>query len=268
MTRIAIMRPEEKMNESISLAKSMGFDPICASPLRVDIVDSHDFDEFLDLAINGMLDAIVLTSSIGVRALIQLAERRMRKVDFLALVRRMQVLSIGPQTARSLEGMGVRVDFMPETYSSEGILASLPKRWGAGKRIVVIRSDRGEQKLIGGLRKEGAEVSEVIVYCLVQVQDDPEVKALVAKGLAGEIDTFAFTSPLSAKTFLEAAEGLTSKQAVLDMLGRSIVAAIGKPTKEALEGGGVRVDVVPESAIFEHLLLAIKSVIDKRRRTR
>jgi uroporphyrinogen-III synthase len=192
----------------------------------------------------------------------------MRKVDFLALVRRMQVLSIGPQTARSLEGMGVRVDFMPEIYSSEGILASLPRQWGAGKRIVVIRSDRGERQLIGGLQEEGANVSEVIVYRLVQAQDDPELKALVAKGLAGEIDAYAFTSPLSARTFLEAAEGLTSKQAVLDMLGRSIVAAIGKPTKEALEAGDVRVDVVPESATFEHLLVALKDAIDKRRGTR
>ncbi len=257
------MRPGEKMENSAALAKRYGFDPVCASPLEVRILDSEDFDTFLARLKGGTLDAIVLTSSIGARALLDLAERRMSREQLLALVSKTDVLSIGPQTSKSLESIGFRVQFMPRTYSSEGILRSLPDGWAEGKRVAVIRSDQGDQRLIDGLKAEGANVSEVVVYSLVPVTDTPEMRALMSETLAGKIDVFAFTSPLSARTFLEALEKAAPKETARITLSDAIVAAIGKPTRKALEAEGVRVDIVPPEATFERLLASVDEFLKK-----
>lgn len=263
MTRIAIMRPEEKMEDSAALARKYGFEPVCASPLEVRIVDSEGFDSFLNRLKSGTLDAIILTSAIGARALLDLAEKRMKREELLALVSRTEVLSIGPQTSKSLESIGFHVHFMPRTYSSEGILRSISDGWAEGKRVAVIRSDQGDQKLIEGLVAEGAKVIEVVVYSLVPVTDSPEMRALLSETLAGRIDVFAFTSPLSARTFLDALGHAASKDKVQKVMGDAIVAAIGKPTRKALEAEGIGVDVIPPEATFDRLLAAVDEFLKK-----
>jgi uroporphyrinogen-III synthase len=90
------------------------------------------------------------------------------------------------------------------------------------------------------------------------------MRALVEKGLEGGIDAFVFRNPLSARTSLGAARKYAPRDEVLGMLARFVVGAIGEQTRKALEESGVRVDAVPESAIFEHRLDAIKECVEKR----
>lgn len=263
MKRVAVLRPEEKMADSISVVWSKGLEPVCASPLRVEIVDSECFDHFVSIASSGGIDSVILTSAIGARAMTALAEKRMRRDEFLSLVRSIRVLTIGPQTARALEDMRIRVDLVPETYSSEGILDFLPREEVEGRRIVLVRSDRGERRLLDVLKDRGAVVSELVVYRLVPVTDSPGMRGLVRAFLDGGIDAFAFTSPLSATTFLRAAAESAPMEDVLAALSGSVVGAIGEPTRRALEESGVRVDVVPEAATFERLIDAIKERLDR-----
>jgi uroporphyrinogen-III synthase len=77
------------------------------------------------------------------------------------------------------------------------------------------------------------------------------------KGVRGEIDVFAFTSSMSAKSFIDEARKHYSDEEVDDMLDCAVIAAIGEPTQKTLEDMGVRVDIMPEKATFEDLLKAI-----------
>lgn len=70
---------------------------------------------------------------------------------------------------------------------------------------------------------------------------------------------FAFTSSMSAKSFIDEAKKHYTDEEVEDMLDCAIIAAIGEPTKDTLEQMGVRVDVMPKEATFHALL---QSVID------
>lgn len=72
---------------------------------------------------------------------------------------------------------------------------------------------------------------------------------------------FAFTSSMSAKSFIDEAKKHYTDEEVEDMLDCAIIAAIGEPTQKTLEDLGVRVDIVPKDAIFDVLLQAIADAI-------
>ncbi len=144
---------------------------------------------------------------------------------------------------------------LPVEHTSQGIVRLLANE-ASGRHIFVLRSDHGEPVLVTGLQEQGAAVNDMVVYRLVPI-DTAALDRLVEESLGERIDAYAFTSSLSAQTFIEAAEKRSSRDEVLAILGRATVAAMGPPTKGKLESLGVRVDIVPRSATFEEMLTAI-----------
>jgi uroporphyrinogen-III synthase len=127
-----------------------------------------------------------------------------------------------------------------------------------GKQVVILRSDQGSDVLMKGLTGSGATVKEITVYKLTKVKAGRPLLDMFYKGVRGEIDVFAFTSSMSARSFIEEARKHYSDEEVDDMLDCAVIAAIGEPTQKTLEDMGVRVDIMPEKATFEDLLGAIR----------
>jgi uroporphyrinogen-III synthase len=217
--------------------------------------DDGSIDALLNALRDDKADALVLTSSTGVEAMLEMADRRMDRSEFLNLLEGTTVVAIGPLTAKALEAAGIRVAATPSVHTSQGIVQLL-RETAEGKSMFILRSDHGEPALISGLREAGAKVTEIIVYTLLPKGSDALSK-LVEESMRGRIDAYAFTSSLSAETFLEAAVHTKSKEEVLNILGRSVVAAMGPPTRDKLESMGVKVDIVPASATFESMLIAL-----------
>lgn len=249
--RLAVMRPKDKLEESILLAREMGLDVVAASPLRIEVNDGPEFDAFLRSVKKGEVDVVILTSSTGVEALARMAERR--GVDVASLLSSTYRIAIGPLTAKAMKAKGIGVDAIPEEYSSEGLVREMGHEL-AYKRVHLLRSSHGERILYDGLAAAGAEVTEVVLYNLVPDPTAPEVRYLVAESMAGRVDAFAFSSSLSAASFIEAAEKVASREEVIAMLNSRIVGAMGGPTRKRLEQMGVQVTAVPVNATFRDLL--------------
>jgi uroporphyrinogen-III synthase len=249
--RLAVMRPKDKLEESINLAKERGFEVVAASPLQIRVNDGPEFDSLLRSLKEGNVDVIVLTSSTGVEALVRMAERQ--GVDIAALLSSCHRIAIGPLTAKAMVARGIGVDLIPDEYSSEGLVRQIGTEL-AYQRVFLLRSSHGERILFDGLVEVGAEVTEVVLYELVPDTDSPEVRYLVAESLAGRVDAFAFTSSLSAATFIEAAVKVAPRDEVITMLNSRLVGAMGGPTRKRLEGMGIKVAAVPANATFPELL--------------
>ncbi len=258
MIRLALMRPKDKMDESVQMAKELGFDPVCASPLSVEVWPSREFEAFLHDLSQGAANIVILTSSTGVAAMIDLARWALRKEDFLKLLKHARLVAVGPLTARAMEKEGMNVSLIPGVFSSDGLVNALPSSEVKGKKVYVLRSDHGEGSLISGLEENGAEVVEVIIYKLIPQLDSEEMTMLAKEAMNGRIDAFAFTSSLSAESFIQASERIVAKEEVVRMINSKIVAAMGVPTKAKLEKSGIRVDVVPSNATFREMLVSIK----------
>jgi uroporphyrinogen-III synthase len=253
------------MEESVDLARSMGFDTVFASPIDLKTNDTPEFAAFLQGLANGDVDIVVLTSSTAVKSTFELARKHGQVEELSRGLRQIKAIAIGPVTARAAENEWIKVDTLPEKFTSEGLVTLLAKEHIEGRQIVILRSDQGSEVLKKGLVGLGASVQEIVVYKLSRVKAGRPLLDAFYKGVRGDIDVFAFTSSMSAKSFIDEARKHYTDEEVDDMLDCAIVAAIGEPTKQTLEDMGVRVDVMPEKATFEDLLKAVASSVKGER---
>lgn len=253
--RLAIMRPADRLDGSIALARSMDFETVAASPLAIVPNDDADTRRLMEALKLGEVDHAVITSSTGVSSILELG--RSYYVDMIGMLNRCRVTAIGPSTARAMTAAGIRVDMMPEEYTSAGLVNMLTSMNVSGRTVGLLRSDHGDPVLVTGLREAGASVLEAAVYRLVPRPEDEGLAALVREALDGNVDAFAFPSALTAATFIEAAELMGVRDQIIAMLNERLVAAIGRPTRRKLESMGVRVEVMPEQATFNAMLVAI-----------
>lgn len=167
------------------------------------------------------------------------------------------IAAIGPKTATALEGIGIDVDVIPETYTSTGLVDAL-EDVVPGRTVEIARSDHGSDALIDGLWAAGAYVHETVLYELVRPKTaGRSVDAL----LDGSLDGLAFSSSLTVEHFLETARERGEEAAVRSRLDEVCVGAIGPPTAETARSHQVSVDVCPESSTFADLVEAIAKAL-------
>jgi uroporphyrinogen-III synthase len=263
LTTLAILRPTDRQEESVELARKMGFDTVFASPIDLKTNDSPEFEAFLQGLSYGDVDIVVLTSSTAVKSTFELAKKHGQVEELSRGLRQAQVIAIGPITARTAEKEWIKVDTLPEKFTSDGLVQLLSEKGIRGKQVVILRSDQGSDVLMKGLADSGATVKEIIVYRLTKVKAGRPLLDMFYKGVRGEIDIFAFTSSMSARSFIDEARKHYTDEEVDDMLDCAVIAAIGEPTQKTLEDMGVRVDIVPKKATFEDLLQAVKEGLKK-----
>ncbi|MBV0925353.1 uroporphyrinogen-III synthase [Halomicroarcula limicola] len=229
--RVAAFRPDdERLTAAVELLDSLGADPVPDPMLAVEPTDGAPRSD---------ADYVVLTSKTGV----ELA------ADAGWSPGGATVCAIGDATAAALREAGYTVDVVPEEFSSSGLVRRLEAEV-AGARIEVARSDHGSVVLTDGLEAAGAYVHETVLYRLVRPPESGESAELAA---AGELDAALFTSSLTVRHFLAAAEERGIREDAVAGLRDATVGTIGKPTKETAENAGIAVDVVPDRADFEAL---------------
>ena len=228
--RVAVFRPDdERIDEAAALLESLGVDPVADPMLAVEPTG----------AVPAAAPYVVLTSKTGV----ELA------ADADWDPSGATVCAIGESTAAALRESGYHVGIVPEEFSSAGLVDRLSGEV-AGARVEVARSDHGSAVLTDGLDEAGAYVHETVLYRLVRPTGSGESVELAA---AGELDAALFTSSLTVRHFLAAADDRGVREAAIDGLAEATVGAIGEPTKETAAENGIEVDVVPDQADFEVL---------------
>jgi uroporphyrinogen-III synthase len=242
LTTIAFTRPERRLAASVALAEAAGFTVMAAPSLEIIPRSREDMDEMFRTIKEG--DIVVFTSPTSV-------EECKRSEVFKDSLKGAYIVSLGPGTSDALRYAGITVDTMPAEYSSEGIVKHLSNSV-KGKKVFLIRSDIGSRVLDNGLTAAGADVTEFAAYSLIPA-DPKYLDAIIDAGIQGKIDVFAFTSPLSARSFAEAAE----KRGGSNMLKNAKIAVIGRPTADMIKDLGLKVDIMPERATFEELIAAI-----------
>ncbi|WP_407355894.1 uroporphyrinogen-III synthase [Methanolobus sp. WCC5] len=256
---LAIMRPESYLKESAELAESMGFEPL-AVPM-IELADMKDgfFDGFVERVLSGVADYVIFTSANGIDFTLRKIPSNERD-KFIDALNSTKVIAIGPTTRKALEDLGINVLGMPGVYSSEGLVEFLCPEV-KGKIIDTARSFYGSSLLIEGLKECGAQVHETNVYTLTKPKGDVQ-DGFIRRMLDGQIDVFAFTSSMMVRNFFEHAIDKASSEEVIDIMNKSIVAAIGIPTAKTLESYGVKVSVTPGKFTFQDILVKVMEMLD------
>jgi uroporphyrinogen-III synthase len=139
--------------------------------------------------------------------------------------------AVGPETARRLEELCLRVDLVPHgDQSQEGLLAAFAERGVRGASILIATGNRRRPHLVQGLRTLGAVVDEAVVY---QTVSRPLPSWVDEELAAGRVDAVLFTSGTTLEFLLsQLSEGGRAG------LARTVRASIGPSTSRVLNAAG------------------------------
>ncbi|HIE16793.1 MAG TPA: uroporphyrinogen-III C-methyltransferase [Dehalococcoidia bacterium] len=254
--RVLVTRAEDMAKELSQLLLGRGAIPVEMPVIK--IVPPHSWKK-LDRAVLNLKSYgwIVFTSVNAV----ELFWKRLCALNLDARwLASVKVGAIGPATARTLESKGIRPDYLPERYTSEGFVAGLRKEDMAGYRVLVPRADIAGNELVEGLARLGAEVHQVTAYRTVAAtRSISQAKQML---LRGTIDVITFTS----------ASTVSSLLAILgqrwQVIRQAKLACIGPNTHKALQERGLTADIVATEHTMLGLVQAIEEYFQGERRSR
>lgn len=231
---VIVTRPEAQAEEMAALLWAQG-----ARPLRFPVIATAPPPSWdgLDRACAAVdrYAWIVFTSANGVRFFFDRFCRGDRDVRDLKGVR---IATIGPATARAVAERGLRVDLVPESFVSEGVVAAFQSRDLRGRRVLLPRAAEARDVLPEGLRGLGAEVDAVTAYQTVSTgRTRQELDDLLRTAGA---DVVSFTSPSTVREFCAVA-GRNHP-----LWERIVVACLGPVTVAEARRLGLPVHIVQE----------------------
>ena len=246
--QILITRPVAQAKNLVRLLEDHGAKVVEFPTIKI---CSSNKDQKLDSVIDRLAsyDWIIFTSANGVDHFWR--KMKMKRRDARSLSK-LKIGAIGPKTAAKLEKMGIMADFLPDEYSTQGIIKGIKRFKIKGKKILLPRADIAPSSLPSGLKKLGAKVEEVSAYetQLPQREDFVTIKNMLRNR---EIDIIMFTSSSTVRNFVKLMGDVD--------VGNAKVACIGPLTAGEAEKSGIKPDIVPPEYTLEGLVERIINVV-------
>jgi len=244
--RFLITRPRAQAAGFVALLQAQGAETICIP--TIEIAPPDDWQP-CDRAL-ARLDryaGLILTSANGVDAFFD--RLRNQNLDLRALAG-IEIIAVGPKTAKAIEKHGLKPDFVPDDYRAEGVVAELLARGVDGKRYLYPRTEIARSLIPDSLTVGGAQVDAPIVYRTLAPKEKQEMVRHLLE--SGELDAVCFSS---SSTFdnLHAMFGDE-----LQLLKKETAFfSIGPLTSETIRKHGFQVALEPENSTLDALVAAM-----------
>ena len=224
-----IARADERLSR-------LGADVICVPLVRIS--ENHSR---LDEAVSELsgFDTLAFTSANGVNAFFGALKRN--RIDIRAISEK-RFAVIGEATADALSQYGIYADILPEKFNGECLAEVLADR-GEIENLLILRAEKGSEKLTEILDSRGVRYSDVKIYDTLSVK---------AEGCPITSDFLVFASSSGVNSFF--ANGFSISEGTK-------VTAIGRQTADTLKAHGVTDLSVAEKADIDgiaEVILRIK----------
>jgi len=254
--RVLVTRPRDQSADLVERLEAMGAEAIEAPMIRIEPPDNF---EALDAACARAetFDWIVFASTNAVDAFIS---RLLLSPFDLRALGHTKLCGVGSATAEHLARHGLKLDVMPSEYRAEALIHALTQTSDLeGKKILLPHADIGREVIADELRKRGAQVIEVVAYRTVATDPEREGQPDVYRMLLeGRIDIVTFTSPSAVRNMVS----VLGAEPAVDLLRKTVVAAIGPVTAEAATRCGIDTSIVPDKFTVPALVHAIVKYVE------
>lgn len=239
-----------RAKEIAHLIANNGGVPIVAPSTR-EVPEGPNEDEVK--LIRGILaqefDAVIFTTGVGARALIETA-KTVSGENFLTALGKTAVVVRGPKPSAVMREFNVPVTLaVPEPNTWREIVSALDANSQAvplqSRRIAVQEHGEPSPELYAALRERGAEVFPVHVYRWALPEDTGPLKVAIQSLVNAEVEIVMFTSSVQFVHAARIADELGLRSELLSALKNVIVASIGPTTSETLRKNGITVDFEP-----------------------
>jgi uroporphyrinogen III methyltransferase/synthase len=249
--RILVTRPKEQARDLVDRLEAVGADVIEAPMIR--IVPPDDYGPLDDaIARVGEFDWLIFTSANAVDAFV---DRLLEGPGDLRALKGVKLCVVGPATGDRLTRYGVKVDLTPGEYRADAIVRAMAEAGEVrGQRVLLPHADIAREILADELRRQGAEITEVVAYRTMAAdaerEGEPDVYRML---LERRIDVVTFTSASAVRNFVR----VVGAEPAADLLAATAVAVIGPVTAEAAAQHNIRTTIVPQSYTIPALVEAI-----------
>ncbi len=206
----------------------------------------------------GRIDAFVLLTGVGTRALVGAIENRCPRERFAELMSKITLIARGPKPVAALRDLGLTAQIRaPEPNTWRQILSEIDARLPIrGLRVAVQEYGRPNPDLMKGLQERGATTLAVPVYRWSLPDDLTPLRGAIDRILSGGADIVVFTTAVQLDHLLEVAGD--SAPSVIDALrDRIAVASIGPSASAALRERGIEPAIEPAHPKLGYLAAAI-----------
>ena len=173
-----------------------------------EVENRSELQSFVRSVCSGNQDMMIFLTGVGAKFLIGEAESMGMKDQFLAGLDKGTVVVRGPKPVAALRQSGVRIDVIPQTPTTEGVIEALRSKDLKDRRIGIQLYGTPNPTLVSALESKGATVTPVHIYDYGTVADPGVVNTLVTKLLNGEIQAIAFTSAPQVRVLFDLAAKL------------------------------------------------------------
>jgi len=266
--RVAIFRPEGAIERTRKAVEQAGF-AFFGFPVFKLVARKEALPEIKNIfsaspsPVAKAVDFVVFTSANGVRFAFEICESE--GLNLRDLLSSAHIVAIGPATVQELKKRGLSADFVPQEFSSRGLVRLLASVGVKGKKVLLLRSSAGSSSLRMQIEELGASVKDIAVYEPV-LRGDADAKRDFERLIEFEPEFAVFTSSLTFKSFLKLSRIFGVESNVLSMLNAAKIVAIGEPTASAVRDAGLEVSIIPEKSTIESILEAIKRYIESSRK--
>jgi uroporphyrinogen III methyltransferase/synthase len=256
--RILVTRPKEQAMELVRRLEDEGAEAVEAPMIRIG--PPEDYGPLDDACARvAEFDWIVFSSANAVEAFI---ERLLGGPQDLRALKGVKLCVVGPSAAESLMEYGLKVDLLPAEYRADAVVRAITAVGSVrGLRVLLPHADIGREVIADALRRQGAEVTEVVAYQTLATdpegEGEPDIYRLL---LEHRIDVVTFTSASAVRNFVR----VLGAEPAADLLRTTIVAAIGPVTAEAATQLGLQTNIMPQSYTIPALVAAIVEYFQKK----
>ncbi|HEX2967007.1 MAG TPA: uroporphyrinogen-III C-methyltransferase [Syntrophorhabdaceae bacterium] len=155
------------------------------------------------------------------------------------------IIPIGSATARALEERGITADYIPDSYTSEGVAELLKRQKLRGKRFLLPRAQKGSKVVVDYVKQHGGICDVVPIYRTSIPKERAEQCAVP--------DIVTFTSSSTVDNFIK----IYGKS----LLHKTLVASIGPVTSKTLAKHGVPVHIEAKQYDIPGLVQAIEAFL-------
>jgi uroporphyrinogen-III synthase len=208
---------------------------------------------------DGQVRFIVFQTGVGVKALLDEAEKSGRREELSAALRQVTTICRGPKPTAVLGRLGLRpVVSAIEPYTTTELIAALSSLELRGERVAVLHYGERNQTLTDALVARGAEPVELCLYEWQLPEDTTPLVRLISEIQRGAFDAVVFTSQIQARHLFQIAASCNEADALREALSaRTVTASIGPTCSAALRSFGVEPRVEPENPKMGPLVIAL-----------
>ena len=238
-----------RAREIAKLIENMGGVPIVAPSVREVALDSNQ--EALEFARNlsaGLVDVVVFTTGVGVKALASAVESVCSQEELARRLNDVVIVARGPKPTAALKELGVTVSLtVPEPNTWRELLSLLDHNKETcpltGRRVAVQEYGVSNPELSAGLTERGAFVTSVNVYQWALPEDLEPLEQAIESIIHGDVHVLLVASSVQIRHLFEVAQEMKKADLLHKALSRVVITSVGPLTSEELRGRGLSVDI-------------------------